>query len=168
MTDKMRSYVKGLMLGICGKPLPFSTKKEPVAYLYNGVRLPKLPEWDREKYPYAVLTGSGSSIVPYKISFYRDLFVIHDGNYGADNWSLLVNGDDCLTSTIKSSETEWPALTTKPLTGNNTADNYGVEVPYKRRLCNYDSDYIFWSNHSFPGPNGEEWITESEPVPVYE
>lgn len=28
----------------------------PVAYLYNGVRLPKLPEWDREMYPYAYIS----------------------------------------------------------------------------------------------------------------
>jgi hypothetical protein len=27
-----------------------------VAYLYNGVRLPKLPEWYKEKYPYACIS----------------------------------------------------------------------------------------------------------------
>lgn len=55
MTRKMRSYVKGLILSLCGKPLPLTAKKEPVAYLYNGVRLPKLPEYDKSKYPYAVI-----------------------------------------------------------------------------------------------------------------
>ena len=30
-------------------------KKTPVAYLYNGVRLPGLPEWDKTVYPFAVI-----------------------------------------------------------------------------------------------------------------
>jgi hypothetical protein len=32
-------------------------QKTPIAYLYNGVQLPPLPEWDREKYPYAVIVA---------------------------------------------------------------------------------------------------------------
>lgn len=51
----MNSFLKGLALGLAGKPLALA--KQPVAYLYNGVRLPKLPEWDRVAYPYAVITG---------------------------------------------------------------------------------------------------------------
>ena len=43
MTEKMRSSVMGLILGQFSSPLPMA-QKEPVAYLYNGVRLPKLPE----------------------------------------------------------------------------------------------------------------------------
>lgn len=36
-------------------------QKEPVAYLYNGVRLPALPEWDKEAYPYAYITEASVS-----------------------------------------------------------------------------------------------------------
>lgn len=49
--DKL-SFLKGLALGLAGKPLEFAPGKEPVAYLYNGVRLPKLPE---SKYPHAYI-----------------------------------------------------------------------------------------------------------------
>ena len=55
MNGKMKSCVKGLMMGCCSRPFPLSAKKEPVAYLYNGVRLPALPEWDKETYPYALI-----------------------------------------------------------------------------------------------------------------
>lgn len=51
----LKSWLYGFCLGICGKPLPLAAKKTPTAYSYNGVVLPKLPEWDREKYPYAVV-----------------------------------------------------------------------------------------------------------------
>lgn len=47
----LRSFLTGLALGLSGKPLPLANK-EPIAYLYNGVQLPKLPESDL---PYAVI-----------------------------------------------------------------------------------------------------------------
>jgi hypothetical protein len=50
----MKSWLYGFCLGICGKPLPL-VQKTPIGYSYNGVILPKLPEWDREAYPYAVI-----------------------------------------------------------------------------------------------------------------
>ena len=46
MTEKMKSFVKGILLGLFGHPLPQG--KEPVAYLYNGVQLPAIPERDEE------------------------------------------------------------------------------------------------------------------------
>ena len=42
--------IDGIVITWGGEP-----GKEPVAYLYNGTRLPKLPEWDKTAYPYAVL-----------------------------------------------------------------------------------------------------------------
>lgn len=30
-------------------------ERQPIAYLYNGVQLPPLPEWDRDMYPYAFM-----------------------------------------------------------------------------------------------------------------
>ena len=59
MNGKMRSSVMGLILGQFSSPLP-EVQKEPVAYLYNGVRLPKLPEWDKETYPYAYILDAES------------------------------------------------------------------------------------------------------------
>ena len=72
--EHSRSFLIGLALGLAGKPLPISQGKEPIAYFYGhiakegetathtidgvgyvGVVLPKLPEWDKEAYPYAVI-----------------------------------------------------------------------------------------------------------------
>lgn len=51
-----KSWLIGFALGLCGKPPPIAgSRREPVAYLYNGVRLPKLPEYDKSVYPYAVI-----------------------------------------------------------------------------------------------------------------
>ena len=49
----LRSFLSMLAAGLVCKDTLAQKEKEPVAYLYNGVRLPKLPEWDRGEYPYA-------------------------------------------------------------------------------------------------------------------
>ena len=41
-------------------------QKTAVAYLYNGVQLPPLPEWDKETYPYAYIVHGNST---YKVRF---------------------------------------------------------------------------------------------------
>ena len=58
MNTKMRSFLKGLALGLAGKPLEFAPGKEPVAYLYNGKRYPPLPtDWDSKLYPCCTITN---------------------------------------------------------------------------------------------------------------
>ena len=49
------SWRAGFELGLAGFSFPYSKPRKPTAYLYNGVRLPALPEWDREMYPYAAI-----------------------------------------------------------------------------------------------------------------
>ena len=59
-----RSFCLGMALRLMQNRLPLSSsQKEPVAYLYNGVRLPPLPEWDKTTYPYAVIDSSGDLCV---------------------------------------------------------------------------------------------------------
>ena len=52
------SFWMGVALGLAGKGLP--PMAQPTAYLYNGVQLPPLPEWDKETYPYVIYTISGA------------------------------------------------------------------------------------------------------------
>ena len=150
MTDKMKSAVMGLIMRLCK---PFPKQSEPVAYLYNGVRLPKLPEWDRGAYPYAYITTSTVlGITYYTLNICTSMYTAIHTDY-TDEWTLFAEGT-VLTTKIKESATEWGA----------------PEVYYegKMTVCEYGSDYVMWSNHSFYGENGEEWITASVPVPVYE
>ena len=50
----LKEWITGIILERLSR-----TSRTPVAYLYNGVRLPALPEWDREAYPFAVITQNG-------------------------------------------------------------------------------------------------------------
>ena len=52
----IREWVTWLIAGLCSRPLPIGIPgRTPVAYLYNGVRLPALPEWDMEALPCAAV-----------------------------------------------------------------------------------------------------------------
>ena len=127
-------------------------RRLPVAYLYNGVRLPKLPEWDKTAYPYAyIVQATGLGKTSYTLCVCASMIAEHQE--GTENWGLFAT-NVMKTKAIKTDATEWPVLT------------FYREARFK--LCNYPSDYVFWCNHSFDGPNGEEWITASDPVPVYE
>ena len=146
-----------------------SRNTTPIAYLYNGVQLPALPEWDKETYPYAYICHT-SILGNYKYTLTpsQKMFVAHDPAYSEDDWSLLSHGN-YLTATAKETDTVWSSFEEHiPNNVVGTVEVNGETVPYSKRICNYDSDYVFWSNHSFNGPNGAEWITASDPVPVYE
>lgn len=66
MNDKMRSFVRGLLVGMTGQ----GVLGEADHYLYNGLKFPQLPEWDKETYPYAaiILYASGTTVATYILS----------------------------------------------------------------------------------------------------
>lgn len=65
MTDNMKAFVKMLLCGLVSKGVVKESEKTPIAYSYNGVVLPKLPEWDKEAYPYAVIYQDNNATNPY-------------------------------------------------------------------------------------------------------
>ncbi len=60
MNDNMRKFVRGLMVSTVSKGV-LPKKREPVAWLYNGVRLPDINSvWDKETDPYAIIYDDSS------------------------------------------------------------------------------------------------------------
>ena len=56
--------------------VPDDPAGDPVAYLYNGVKLPPLPEWDREVYPYAVIVQNNSDSEIYSFMVDDEPFTV--------------------------------------------------------------------------------------------
>lgn len=142
MNSKMRSSVMGLILGQFSSPLPMA-QKEPVAYLYNGVRLPKLPEWDRAVYPYAVMIYR---CVP---QLYELRCLSADAYYG-ENFFKASNG---ILSQCK--DGVWGAF------GTLEGESYAY-VPLTSSI-----DTLVWANFTMEN-NGTTYLIASEPIPVYE
>ena len=130
----MTNFDNGLILGLT---MPWFgsavEKKGAVAYLYNGVRLPKLPEWDKTTYPYAYiaqaieyhlvvstkpLKASGSSIYSASLSTIESATILGWHIFNVDyEWedSLFVIGSnkiemeadsDVVSGTIKWANTD--------------------------------------------------------------
>lgn len=60
-------------------------------YLYNGIELPKLPEWDKEKYPYAVISYTD---IGYSKYYLLRVFSALDYSPYTDNWGLMYYNDN--------------------------------------------------------------------------
>lgn len=155
MYDK-RSFLKGLALGLAGKPLEFAPGKEPVAYLYNGVRLPKLPEHD-EAHKYAAMGKFGNiyrlilSTVPL---IHKSLLL--------SAWQVKTNEDgESLTYQCAA-----PYDPNEPLTWNweqqdtttHTAGGTAIFVMAE----------LHWADYDICKESGTVYLAASEPVPIYE
>lgn len=143
MNEKMRSCVMGLILGQFSSPLPMA-QKEPVAYLYNGVRLPKLPEWDKETYPYAVIRYIHNETNDYHLICLRKVVYVGTGVAYKFKGSAGV-----YTSTIA--------------TGTN-----GPWSDLKALNVDFTVSPAIWSNFDIIAEDGTVYLEASEPIPVYE
>lgn len=164
MSFCLRSWLTGFALGLSGKPYPYS-KREPTAYLYNGIRLPALPEWDREKYPYAIIFHSASGI--------NNLFISATPWHGTGKAFDDFGGTFGETTANASSgilynqynDKDWELMSnedTPPELGQ-IADTDGDGVGDAGAFC------TFWSNHDIISADGTTvLIAASDPVPVYE
>lgn len=154
----LRSFKTGLALGLCGKPLPF-VEKEPVEYLYNGVRLPKPPEWDKTAYPFAAISyrdttdGRVYYFFAHEFQHYwsRTLSLVGTTNYyGSENGSpkavLYMKYESDKNWAIQE-KTDW-----------NLAIDKNKDY----------SDPVVWTNFDLKYADGSSYCKASEPVPVYE
>lgn len=124
---------------LLGKRIVGQRKRTPVAYLYNGVRLPGLPEWDKVKYPYAFIASQNSRWFLYcfsdekKVSSAGSVTIIAPGAgfiYGDNRWEEYSSG----------------GLLLRPI------------------WSNYD---IYYSDTSDDELSGTLYLANSEPVPIY-
>ena len=175
----MGSFQVGLALGLCGTPLPFADcggspekpdlpSRVPVAYLYNGVRLPPLPEWDRTEYPYAVIEG------------YQDSYTtVSSGSYSQ---YLLVSKEPLVVHKSSSTSTYlylYGLKGAKNWLCRSTTDfaswEEGKEYSYDSRNCwygnenQYDPHRLMWANYDVMNTDHNSiFCGKSEPIPVYE
>lgn len=150
----IRSWRTGFELGLAGFAYPYAKPREPTAYLYNGVRLPALPEWDRVKYPYAFIYKRYS---PVSRAYVCDLVALPEVAYAymsSGGWAVYVGDVDRLgwrviADSAGNFSTEWQLL--------ETAWNGYVAPPG-----------LTWANFGVLNEDGTVYLAASEPVPVYE
>ena len=130
------------LLAQCAPPLKLPSK-QPTAYSYNGVVLPKLPEWDKTVYPYAVMICRGVT------QLYELRCLSADAYYG-ENIFKASNG---ILSQCK--DGVWGAF------GTLEGESYAY-VPLTSSVYT-----LVWANFTMEN-NGTTYLIASEPIPVYE
>lgn len=142
----LTAFLVQFALGLCD-PIPLFSDgeaKNPVAYLYNGVRLPPLPEYDKEKYPFACIAKTW--IGGYVLGVSQSATLVRDHESGVRcDW--VGPHLYCFLSTSG----KWGEFT-------YTEDTTGASIY---------PDFSMWANHDIEY-NGEVIVTASDPVPVYE
>lgn len=138
MTEKDKDFLEGLAISAACHVLPVR-KKLPIAYSYNGVILPALPEWDREMYPYAFI-GHNFIMTPI-------LYVASEITHGYDDYDY------------------WVAYGVRIATYDGTA-NAWTESDGAESYQNVSR--IDWANFDVLNEDGSVYLSASEPIPVYE
>lgn len=147
----LKSWLMGLALGMAGNPLPF-TLEPPIAYIFNGVELPPLPKWDREKYPYAQIQYD-NIIQAYEFTaLSADAYYFYSSDmllFGGESADNPVEGVVC--HCYKPYDT-WDEL--------KVWDNCSVAInklPWGKLIWqNFDAEY-----------EGVRYMEASDPIPVY-
>lgn len=139
----IRECIEWLLAGLCSRPLPMGAR-EPVAYLYNGVRLPGLPEeWNPVTHPFAFMYRS--------VNGYRVIFSENPFYETADDGTWLI----CVT-------VGEPALQAN-FAGTEWKDWETVRIS---RICS--AAVVTWANFDVVDSEGNTILAASDPVPVYE
>lgn len=146
MNGQMKGFVNGVLFSLVGKPLPI-TQKEPVAYLYNGMRLPDINSvWDKETYPYAFICHTSNP----------NSYTLH-----LNPQSAVIEGDHVHTRGYGVFYANWG--------GNNKWSYLGTQwTEGEWTKISSITDGCQWSNHDIINEDGSVYLSASKPIPVYE
>lgn len=118
-------------------------------FLYNGVELPPLPEWDKAKYPYAAianLTDRVSGLYFLELSSkaaYRDY-----GDVGTDDAYLPQDSDRATYAYVIGEDNAWEFV-------------HAADAPLFGR---YRVDSPVWASYDILNPDGSVFLAASNPI----
>ena len=143
------AMLMGYMVGQAIKINRAFPKREPVAYSYNGVDLPALPQWDKEKFPYACI-----GYLYKNLSYHDDIYLF----VGTEKF--VCDADNLVSAQYIDSEWVPTKYYIYKLSSSGLAWEWFTDPDYRMITP-------FWANHDVT-QKGTVFLAASEPVPVYE
>ena len=143
-----KDFARGMIVSMALKALPVR-KKSPIAYLYNGVKLPKIPD-EIAAYPYVVIQYSSTG-TSYVFGFSQE----------PATYETIWNLTEIVVVTGVPDGVEF-GMAFKSSSGDkwNVHSNPG---PHESHL-----DKTIWANYDVFSLDGSVYVEASEPIPVYE
>lgn len=128
-------------------------------YLYNGIELPKLPEWDKSEWPYSLIFGQ-----EHKGEIYYTLVLMKKRpEYGA-----IYTGESTIHTVLAKGETFY---TYDYLANIKFSDAWYLIGEQTYTNEEYDYYYlsfidVIWTDTDILQSDGTVYLAASEPVPV--
>lgn len=121
-------------------------EKTPVAFLYNGVRLPDINAvWtDKETYPYAVVLSMDGDTAMFTMP--ETMIITADGYIGVSA--------DCTSLSYLLADGIW-----------QSGEEIYITAEYGTM---FSATCCIWASHDILNEDGTTYLAASEPVPVYE
>ena len=152
MTDKMKGFATGLLAGrVTGR----GQAKEPVAYLYNGIRAAALPDWSEETHPYAVLR-MGTEVID-DLEYHIFWLTVSSSEPFVALGANLDFRDDC-EGYIWHYDTLF----------YDGFDRKGSSLKWTPGGSTMKVEDVIWTNFDLKTENGALYMKGTKPVPVYE
>lgn len=126
-------------------------------YLYNDIELPKLPEWDKTAYPYAVIVKQGYFRNYYKLRCYSSETYYID----AEDGKRKLGGEGVSAIEYRVLATEATASTWESVGEVDTATVVG-----EHGVSTDNSGVLLWANFDVTNEDGSVYLAASDPVPV--
>lgn len=150
---------------------PVPVDDRPNWYQYNGRELPALPEWDKEKYPYAIIGTDWlldvlffSSVPLSHIDYATDTEYPRYRLHATDNGSMIAYTLPWLESKWQRYETADKSFSASEVVYEPVARG---DIVY---WANYDvPNYVTkptWSGHTFYKVIGNKWVKRDAVVPA--
>lgn len=118
------------------------------AYLYNGVKLPELPEWDRAAYPYAVIDEAVLRGV-YRLHLFEHLPYAKTTESGGCYYGPMDGSTYVYKGIVSETDHYWDFNAAQP-------DDDGI---YTKN--------VVWCNFELLNEDGTTYLEASDPVPLY-
>lgn len=169
----LKSFLMGLSLGLSGKPLPLSGG-EPVAYLYNGVRLPKLPDRDEQTYPHLVILRVGSEPSYAADATTAECYIKTETASAGNKLTRLYLGSTGLSLAYASDKSKYwyhdQYVSGETVRIENEWRTWEYNNNYRQLHNGYEvKNVIVWSNHDILNEDGSVYFAKcDDPIPVYE
>ena len=115
-------------------------------YLYNGVELPELPEWDKETYPYA-----GIALLSLDNNYYLSAFAVKPYVNSAKTWLMSPSAQTYKSWTLSDDGASWVAIEDVSITSTIVSLSIASQT---------------WVNWDLLTENGTLFLAASYPVSV--
>lgn len=133
-------------------------QKQAIAYLYNGTRLPALPERDKTVYPCVYMSYTESDAGIYAIYAFTKPKHLTGATSEEKPWIAFEEGESFLYSS---------GLWLSGYSDGRTFKEFG-EYTYPPEGVTLTSGLPIWASYDIYNADGTLYLAASDPIPVYE